>query len=93
MSDEDDFQMAPVSSSQLAKVGYHPATQRLRIKFKDRFHKGNNAMIPGALYEYADVPPDTHGALMAADADPALSVGTHFGTHIKGGKFQFRKVE
>lgn len=88
-----DFNMVPVSSSQIDSIGYDHATQALRIKFKDYTRKKDGVTVPGALYEYASVPAGIHAALMQADADPKLSVGTHFGTHIKGGGFDYKKVE
>lgn len=45
----------PVSSSNLASVGYEPSTQTLEIEF-----------LNGRVYQYFGVPVEVHGELMAA---------------------------
>lgn len=84
--------LTPVNSSQLAAVGYDPDTQTLHIKFKDRTSAKTGVTTPGATYAYDGVPAHVHAGLLAADADPALSVGSHFGAHVKGGGYVFRKI-
>lgn len=59
--------MTPVKSSNLSAVGYDPATRALTVQFKS-----------GASHHYADVSPEAHAALMAAE-----SVGKHFHAHIR----------
>ena len=59
----------PVASSNLAEVGYDPATQTLEIMFKD-----------GSVYQYFDVPQQVYEGIMVAD-----SVGRFFHANIKGG--------
>lgn len=58
----------PVQSSNIAAVGYDPATAELEIEF-----------AAGGLYRYADVPADKYQQLIAAE-----SVGSHFAANIKG---------
>ena len=82
------MEMVPVTSSQLAAVGYDRETRTLRIRFADYRHKGNDRLIPGALYEYDDVPEDIHAGLMAAH-----SAGAYFGEHVRKGGFTFRRIE
>lgn len=64
--------MQEVQSSQIEAVGYDAQGQRLRIRFRER------KSLPAASYDYANVPPDVHVALMAAP-----SVGSFFGREIK----------
>ncbi len=64
-----------VESSQLKSVGYDPATSTLEIEFKG-----------GSVYQYLDVPFETHDEFMAAE-----SMGRYFGLQIKG-KFDFKKM-
>lgn len=68
-----------VDSSNLHSVGYDPEARKLQITFKA---KGSNSKampaIPQRTYEYADVPPEVHEDLMAAD-----SHGNHFFQKIR----------
>ena len=59
--------MTPVQSSNVAAVGYDPATKILRVAFKN-----------GGEYEYAGVPAEAHAALLNTD-----SIGAHLHKHIK----------
>jgi len=63
-----------VESSQIHSVGYDPATQNLEIQFIDRKNK-----IPGAIYQYSNVPEVVYKGLMDAP-----SVGSYFGQIVKG---------
>lgn len=63
---------APVESSNIASIGYDPASQVLEVQFK-------SGGKPGSIYRYADVPADEHAALMAAE-----SPGSHFARNIRG---------
>jgi hypothetical protein len=45
----------PVSSSNLASVGYDPNTQTLEVEF-----------LHGGIYQYSDVPSSVHSGLMTA---------------------------
>lgn len=58
----------PVSSSNLAAVGYDAATATLEVEFLD-----------GSVYQYFDVPAHVHDALMGAP-----SHGVYFSSEIKG---------
>lgn len=61
--------MIPVTnSSTIEAIGYDPATQLLKIKFKS-----------GGTYHFEAVPADAHHKLMAAG-----SIGKHFHAHIRG---------
>jgi hypothetical protein len=57
----------PVHSSNLAEVGYDPATQVLEIAFRT-----------GGIYRYGSVPQDIYAGLMQAG-----SHGTYFTMHIR----------
>jgi hypothetical protein len=59
--------MQPVESSNLAEVGHDPATNTLRVKFKN-----------GNVYDFHNVTAEKHQALMDAE-----SKGKHFMTHIR----------
>lgn len=68
--------MVQVNSSQVACIGYDPATQTLACQFT----RGT-----GAVYHYPNVSPETHAAFVAGDLGPDVepSIGTFFGKHIK----------
>ena len=57
----------PVSSSNLASVGYDAANSTLEVEFRR-----------GGLYQYFDVPAHEHESLMHAP-----SHGEYFSAHIK----------
>ena len=57
----------PVSSSNLASVGYEPTSLTLEIEFRN-----------GSVYQYFDVPEFEFRGLMQAN-----SHGTHFGANIR----------
>jgi hypothetical protein len=76
MSD-DSFNMQPVTSSQIASVGYNPDTRKLRVEFN---HKGS-------LYEYDDIPQEIFDQLVSAP-----SVGSYFGAAVKNAGFVYRKL-
>ena len=57
-----------VESSLIQAVGYDPERRLLEIAFTS-----------GLVYWYANVPPDVHAALMAAE-----SKGEYFQQHIRG---------
>lgn len=60
--------MTPVTSSNIAAVGYREEDQTLRVKF-----------TTGATYDYSGVPADA-----AKDFLEAKSVGSHFHKNIRG---------
>ncbi|MEO4053411.1 KTSC domain-containing protein [Solibacillus sp. CAU 1738] len=68
--------MVPVSSSNLASVGYDINTQTLRVSF-----------IGGGLYDYHQVPTHHHQGLMSA-----ISKGEYLDTYIKKGGYRFTKL-
>lgn len=68
--------MVDVESSQFDKVGYDPATQKMRILFKRN-----------ALYEYEGVSPEVYQALMDAP-----SKGSHFIKNIKNAGFKYTRI-
>ena len=59
--------MVPVKSSNIAAIGYEPATELLTVQFHG-----------GQTWEYRGVPADVHSALMAAK-----SVGGFFNANVK----------
>lgn len=61
------MKLDPVTSSNIAAVGYDHATRTLGVQFKS-----------GHLFHYQGVEPHQHAALLGAD-----SVGKHFHAHIK----------
>lgn len=66
--------MVPVTSNQVAAVGYHAGTKTLAVTFT----RG-----AGAIYHYAGVEPEMHAAFVGAE-----SIGTYFGKHIKALPFK-----
>lgn len=69
------IEMKPVTSNQVAAVGYCAESKTLAVTFT----RGG-----GAVYHYPDVSPEQHAAFIGAE-----SIGTHFGQHIKA--LPFRK--
>lgn len=70
----------PVTSSQLASIGYDPSTQTLEVEFS----AGKRS--PASVYQYDNVPPETWDALRSAE-----SHGSYFIRNIKG-RFNYRKI-
>jgi hypothetical protein len=58
----------PVSSSNVASVGYDPLTMILEVEF-----------LNGAVYQYFDVPEDEYAGLVSAD-----TVGGYLNHNVKG---------
>lgn len=58
----------PVSSSNIASIGYDSPSSTLEIEFND-----------GAIYQYFDVPAAVHSELLGAE-----SVGKYFAANVKG---------
>ncbi|MCC6453963.1 MAG: KTSC domain-containing protein [Caldilineaceae bacterium] len=65
-----------VSSTNLASVGYDPATQILEIEFHS-----------GGVYQYAGVPAALYEGLMAAS-----SHGSYFDHFIKKAGYEYRRI-
>jgi len=61
------MEMRPVSSRNVAAVGYDPATQELRVRFNS-----------GATYSYRGVPESTYRAMMRSG-----SIGSFIAAHVK----------
>jgi hypothetical protein len=66
--------LTPVTSNQVAAIGYDPATKTLAVTFT----RG-----AGAVYHYPNVEPKVHADFMAAE-----SIGKFFGAHIKALPFK-----
>lgn len=67
--------MKPISTSKsIAAIGHDPETNILSIKFHN-----------GKTYQYANVTPAHHRALVGAK-----SIGSHFMSHIRG---NFKQVK
>ena len=66
----------PVQSSNLASVGYDPASQTLEIEF-----------LRSGTYQYFGVPPDVFEGLLNAG-----SKGSYFHTYIKNAGYAYSKV-
>lgn len=62
------MERTPVTSSQIASVGYDTESQILEVEF-----------AKGGVYRYFDVEPETHAGLLRAE-----SLGRHFGQNIRG---------
>jgi len=71
------MQRSPVSSSNLASVGYDPQTRTLEIEFRD-----------GAVYRYFHVPQHIYEGLMYA-----ASHGRYFDAWIKKGGYPYSQVQ
>lgn len=69
--------LVPVTSSNIASIGYSHLTKTLEVQFKGS----------GAVYSYTGVPQEAFDALMSAE-----SIGKHFGAQIRG-KFEAKKLE
>ncbi len=80
-SQEKRMERTPVTSSQIASIGYDPGSQRLEVAFKK-----------GQVYEYFMVPQEKYDALMKVAAMKGESVGTFFAKEIRW-KFTFAIVK
>jgi hypothetical protein len=74
--------LIPVSSSQIASVGYDSATAELVIKF----HASEGRQQ--AVYLYEGVPPELAYGLIAAS-----SPGSFFHRYIRNGPYRYRRLE
>lgn len=66
--------LQPVTSNQVAAIGYDESTQTLAVTFT----RG-----AGAVYHYPNVTKETHDAFMQAE-----SIGKFFGAHIQNLPFE-----
>ena len=74
--------LIPVTSSQLAAVGYDEETCELVIEFSGSGRTRN------AIYSHQGVPPELARGLLAA-----ASPGAFFHQHIRQGPFRYRRHE
>jgi hypothetical protein len=72
--------LIPVTSSQIAAVGYDPIACQLVIRFR------GSGRRPEAVYSYAGVPAEVAAGLIAA-----ASPGIYFNRHIRQGGYPFRR--
>ena len=70
------MQRTPVTSSNIASIGYDPDEKVLEVEFLD-----------GSVYQYHGVPETHYRNLMVAS-----SHGTYLDTYIKKGGFRYVKV-
>ncbi|HLY26913.1 MAG TPA: KTSC domain-containing protein [Aggregatilineales bacterium] len=66
----------PITSSNLAAIGYDPHTKTLEVEFKN-----------GMIYQYDRVPVDIYAELMNAD-----SHGSYFARNVKNAGFAFKRI-
>jgi KTSC domain len=69
------MQRQPVTSSNIAEIGYDESRRVLEVLFKI-----------GTVYQYFDVPPQEHQALMQAS-----SLGQYLNANIKG-RFRYARA-
>ena len=67
----------PVTSSNLASVGYDPQTGTLEIEFRN-----------GSIYQYFNVPLEIFNGLMSAG-----SHGRYFDAYVKKGGYRYIRVK
>lgn len=70
------MQRTRVSSSNLASVGYDPATKTLEVEF-----------LNGSIYQYFNVPEAVYRGLMAA-----ASHGSYFDANVKKAGYRYHRV-
>ncbi|MCL4535523.1 MAG: KTSC domain-containing protein [Bacteroidetes bacterium] len=70
------MERTPVQSSNLASVGYDPATRTLEIELRS-----------GRTYRYINVPKAVYEGLMAAE-----SKGSYFNEHIKDAGYPYSRI-
>lgn len=71
------MKMRPVSSSEIAALGYDPSKGLLRALF-----------VEGGLYEYEQVPAKLYEQLLQAP-----SIGRFFNEHIRNANFAYRRLD
>jgi hypothetical protein len=74
--------LVPVTSSQIAAVGYDPTARRLMVRFRGYGER------PEAIYSYDGVPAEVAAGLIAAE-----SPGAYFHRHIRQGPYPYRRHE
>lgn len=83
---DDRATMVPVTSSNVAAVGYDRGARRLYVRFLAQ--DGGF----GSLYEYEGVPVEIFDVLMETE-EISGSVGRAFNELVKRGGFTYRRVE
>ena len=73
--------MTPVTSSNLAAIGYDTNTRQLYVRFKS-----------SGLYVYDDVPELEHEYLMCVE-EAGESVGRAFNERIKKGGYNYKRID
>lgn len=76
-------EMMPVASSHLEEIGFRG--ENLWARFKGE--------PVGPLYVYDDVPRSVYAALLEADRNPGMSVGSLFNLLVKRQGYGYRRVE
>jgi hypothetical protein len=76
--------VTPVTSSQVAGIGYDPESKTLAVQFHPRKSAPDE---PGAIYHYSGVEREAHDALINAE-----SIGKHFDQHVKFG-YEYQRIE
>lgn len=71
-----DIVRQAVKSRDIAIIGYDAKTATLEVTFRE-----------GGVYQYSDVPPEVHQALLQAP-----SCGTYFNDNVKG-KYSYRRMQ
>ena len=74
--------LSPVTSSQIAAVGYDATTRELVIRFHSSGRKQER------VYSYDGVPSELAKGLIAAE-----SPGSYFHRHIRQGRYPYRHTE
>lgn len=70
----------PVSSSNVASIGYDPTTQTLEVGFKN-----------GSVYQYSGVPATIYVGLMETDKVGA-SVGSYLNVNVKKAGYPYARL-
>lgn len=69
-----------VQSSQIHSIGFNPETKTMQVEFRSRKPKE-----PNSVYEYQNVDPKDHNALMAAESHGSFWI-RNLKTKYKGKK-------
>lgn len=79
----------PVTSSQVAAIGYDPASKQLDVEFKPFQKKGETTPRPNVTYRYQNVTPELHTDIITAE-----SIGREINQRIKKlpGSYPYRRL-
>ena len=86
--DRNASTLIPVTSSNVAAVGYDDRSRRLIVQFRP---KVGATPSEGAVYEYEDVPITEFAHLIATDLAGG-SVGGEFDARIKRGGYPYKRL-